>query len=240
MAPKYSFSSDALVPCTIFALLGYFAYRRSSNLVSNANLIFSIGFLVYVFVANAVSFDSNIAQFIQMKKNKIDFEPMGKHSLGRGKFITKKSFLIYFAISKAMGLMIPLIMIYTCPDDVVAMVTPSLITLCAQAVAEQSTATFHDVLRIAIPFAYSAYRLFGPLQLWAFESYSLYVKNPGEFVYVFNCGLAWLNVVFAAYNLFVFLLLRTLPVYFDKNETPRVEMAYTLLPLPKKQTRLRV
>lgn len=240
MAPTHSFFNDAFVPCSIFTLLGVLPYRHSGDLVSNADLVFSIGFLAYVFVANAVSFDSNKAQFETMEKNKIEFEPMGKHSLGRGQFITKKSFLVYFAVSKIMGLMIPLIMIYTCPNDVADMVSPSLIVLCAQAVAEQSTAAVHDVLRIAIPFAYSAYRLFGPLQSWALESYSLYLEKPGELVYAFNCGLAWVNVIFAAYNLFVFLLLRTLPIYFDKDQTTQVEMAYTLFPLPKKRNKVKI
>ena len=240
MATTYSFLNDALVPCSIFTLLGFLAYRHSGNLVSNADLIFSIGFLAFVFVANAVSFNSNKAQFELMEKDKINFEPMGKHSLGRGQFITKKSFLVYFAVSKIMGLMVPLIMIYTCPDDVAVMVSPSLFVLCAQAVAEQSTAAVHDVLRIAIPFAYTAYRLFGPLQSWAFESYSLYLEKPGDLVYASNCGLAWVNLIFAAYNLFVFLLLRTLPVYFDKTQTPEVEMAYTLFPLPKNQKKMKV
>ena len=36
-----------------------------------------------------------------------------------------------------------------------------------------------------------------------------------------------------SYNLFVFLLLRVLPLYFDKIKTPPVEMAYTVVPIPK-------
>merc|ERR1712038_173557 len=106
----------------------------------------------------------------------------------------------------------------------------------AQAVAEPSTAGCHDVLRMAVPIGYSAYRLIGPLQSWAVDSYSLYLKQVegGNWVYAFNAGLAWVNLLFAAYNLFGFLILRALPLYFDKDETPRVEMAYTLLPIPQK------
>ena len=54
-----------------------------------------------------------------------------------------------------------------------------------------------------------------------------------QYVYAFSLGLAWANLVFTAWNLFGFLLLRALPVYFDKEETPTVEFAYTLLPIPK-------
>jgi len=56
-------------------------------------------------------------------------------------------------------------------------------------------------------------------------------------ILAFNCFLAWMNLAFGAYNLFVFLLLRALPLYFDKDETPRVEFEYTLIPIPKKTHR---
>lgn len=233
---EYSIVSDALAPCSIFTLLGYYVYSRSGDAVSKADLIFSVGFLAYVFVANVVAFSSNKLQFSQMKKDKIQFEPMGKHSLGRGQFITEKSFLIYFGVHKILTLLIPLIIVFAGPSDVATMVTPPLVLVIAQAVAEQSTASCHDVLRIIVPIGYSAYRLFGPLQLWAIDSYVLYLEKSatGDFVYSFNVGLAWVDLVYAVYNLFGFLLLRALPLYFDKDETPRVEMAYVLLPIPKK------
>lgn len=49
-------------------------------------------------------------------------------------------------------------------------------------------------------------------------------------------ALAIINTVMWFYNLFIFLLLRTLPVYFDKDETPPVEMAYLLFPYPAKSS----
>merc|ERR1712232_364969 len=164
----------------------------------------------------------------------------GKHSLGRGQFITEKSFLIYFGVSKILGFLIPLILIFTAPSEIATMVTPSLVLVIAQAVAEPSTAGCHDVLRMAIPIGYSSYRLFGPLQAWAVDSYGLYLehrassKGDNDLIYAFNVGLAWINLVFAVYNLFVFLILRTMPLYFDKDETPRVEFEYILTPIPKK------
>jgi len=232
----YSFANEGLVPCVIFALLGYYVHLRSGDAVSSSDLLFSIGFLVYVVVANAIAFENNQLQFAKMKQNKIQFEPMGKHSLGRGKFITEKSFLIYFGLSKILGFLIPLAMIFGAPTEIATMVTPSLLVVIAQAVAEPSTAGCHDVLRMTVPIGYTAYRLFGPLKSWAIDSCSLYLEQPGEgsWVYTFNAGLAWINLLFAAYNLFGFLILRALPLYFDKDETPRVEMAYTILPIPQK------
>lgn len=234
---EYSFVSEGLVPCIIFTSLGYYVCVRSGDAVSKTDLIFSIGFLAYVFMANAITFDNNQLQFDQMKRQNKQFEPMGKHSLGRGQFITQKSFLIYFGVSKILGLLIPLVMVFAAPKEIATMVAPSMVVVIAQAVAEQSTMGCHDVLRIAVPIGYSVYRLFGPLQTWTYDSYSLYLEQAatgGTLVYAFNVGLAWLDLVFTAYNLFVFLILRTMPLYFDKDETPRVEMKYTLLPLPKR------
>jgi len=237
---EYSFASEALVPSTIFASLAYFVHRHSGDAISNQDLIFSIGFLLYVFVANAIAFNNNQLQFDQMKRQKIQFEPMGKHSLGRGEFITQKSFLIYFGLAKVLMVLIPLGMLWKAPTEIATMAAPSLLVVLAQAVAEQSTAGCHDVLRMVIPIAYSTYRLFGPLQNWALDSYDLYLEqqqaaeSSSSMAHALNVGVAWANLVLAAYNLFGFLILRTLPVYFDKVETPRVEMKYTLFPIPKK------
>ena len=51
--------------------------------------------------------------------------------------------------------------------------------------------------------------------------------------YVAALFLSVINLVLWSYNLFVFLLLRVLPLYFDKNKTPPVDMAYTVVPIPK-------
>jgi len=226
-------------------ILGYFLVSRYGNAETTADLAFPIGFLAYINVANFVCFDSNKLQLSQREKNKIPLDPMGKDSLGRGQFITESSFLIYFGVSKIISLLIPLIMIFVGPRDIAVMVTPSLVIVIAQFVGEQSTGTFHDVLRLLVPIGFVSYRLFGPDTTWAFDAWSLWLQkeqagefssssNYGYYWYTFNLVLAWINLAFATWNLFGFLLLRVLPVYFDKEETPRVEMAYTLLPLPKK------
>jgi len=243
---EYSFAREGLVPCTIFAALGYGVHRHSGDAIANQDWIFSIGFLLYVFAANAIAFNGNQLQLNQWKQRNIRFQPMGQHSLGRGEFITEPSFLIYFAVSKMLGVLVPLVMMVAAPTEIATMLAPSLAVLLVQAVAEQSTVECHDVLRMAVPIAYSTYRLFGPLQVWAVASYDLYLdQSAGEeeessrssmsaMYHVLNLGVAWANLLFGAYNLFGFLILRALPVYFDKDETPRVEMAYTLLPIPKK------
>ena len=54
--------------------------------------------------------------------------------------------------------------------------------------------------------------------------------------YGFACGLSIINTVMWFYNLFGFLLLRVLPVYFDKIDTPPVEMAFLMIPYPKRKS----
>jgi len=233
-----------LVPCLLMTTLGYFLVSHYGNAVTTSDLAFPIGFLTYIYVANFVCFNSNKLQLSQREKSNIPLDPMGKDSLGRGQFITESSFMIYFGASKILSLLIPLVMIFTAPSDIAIMVTPSLIIVLAQFVGEQSTGTFHDVLRVIVPIGFVSYRLFGPDASWARNSWSSWLQKEqaGEFLsidydycwYTFNLLLSWINFAFAAWNLFGFLLLRVLPVYFDKEETPRVEMAYTLLPLPKK------
>jgi len=237
-------NTGALVPCLLMTILGYFLYSRYGNAVTKTDLAFSVGYLTYIYIANVVTFDSNKLQISQLEKKNIPFEPMGKHSLGRGQFIIESSFMIYFGVSKIMSFLIPLILIFCSPLDIALMLTPSLINVIAQAVAEQSTLSFHDVLRILVPIGYQCHRLFGPGHSWALDSWSLWMEKQaaGEFsasnsdyyLYTFNLLLAFVNLAFTAWNLFGFLLLRVLPIYFDKEETPRVEMAYTLLPLPKR------
>ena len=46
-------------------------------------------------------------------------------------------------------------------------------------------------------------------------------------------------MVLWSYNLFIFLLLRVLPIYFDKIKTPPVDMAYTVVPIPKQKQETR-
>lgn len=235
-----------ILPCLLLSVLGYFIYSRYGNAVKKADLAFSLGFLAYIYIANVVCFNSNRLQLSQREEQNIPFEPMGQHSLGRGAFIVDPSFMVYFGVSKLLSLLIPPVLIFAAPSDIALMATPCVLTTIAQAVAEESTVTFHDVLRILVPIGYQSYKLFGPETTWALDSWSLLLeKYDGELLpssndhywTTINFVLAWVNLSFTAWNLFGFLLLRVLPVYFDKDETPRVEMAYTLLPLPKRKNK---
>ena len=59
------------------------------------------------------------------------------------------------------------------------------------------------------------------------------LSRSGSWALYAAFALSVINLVLWSYNLFVFLLLRVLPIYFDKIKTPPVDMAYTIVPIPK-------
>ena len=161
---------------------------------------------------------------------------MGEDSIGQGKFISEPPFKIYMGAFQVIALLLPLVLILAGPVDAAASAVPAVVTLLWQALGEQSTFTSHDVLQVLIPVGFNAYRMF-PVMEWVRTSHDLFVGSSAPVTNhknTFNVALACVNLVFWTYNLFVFLLLRVLPVYFDRIETPTVEMAYTLVPLPKR------
>lgn len=240
MTKQQSNGLASQLPSLVFIALGYFLILHYGDAVTQSDLLFPVGFLAYIFIANIVCFDSNKLYHAKLEKNNIEFEPMGKHSLGKGVFITETSFLVYFGVAKVTSFLAPLVLIFAGPSEIASSVTPSILQVIGQAVAEPATATIHDVPKILVPFVLQAHRFFGPCLVWALDSWIKYNTNNntggGEdnHWYTFNLLLAWANLVFTAWNLFVFLPLRVLPLYFDKEDSPTVEFAYTLLPLPKK------
>ena len=88
-----------------------------------------------------------------------------------------------------------------------------LVLLLIQVANEASTHEFHDVLRILIPIGFNAYRLI-PLFTWVGamgNSKQAGVLEGEGLFFTFGLALAIANLLMWKYNLFVFLLLRTLP-----------------------------
>ena len=95
--------------------------------------------------------------------------------------------------------------------------------------------TAYDVLRILVPIGFNTYRLHALLN-WVHMTSMIGPEFHGSehqawFYAAF--ALSVINLALWSYNLFVFLLLRVLPIYFDKIKTPPVDMAYTVVPIPK-------
>ena len=83
-----------------------------------------------------------------------------------------------------------------------------------------------------VPIGFNAYRL-KPLCRWAYLASMISPEADHQAWYYTAFALSIINLALWSYNLFVFLLLRVLPLYFDKNKTPPVDMAYTVVPIPK-------
>ena len=97
---------------------------------------------------------------------------------------------------------------------------------------ENTTLKFHDVLRILVPIGFNAYRL-KPLCRWVYLASMISPEAGHQAWYYAAFALSIINLAMWSYNLFVFLLLRVLPLYFDKIKTPPVDMAFTVVPIPK-------
>ena len=129
--------------------------------------------------------------------------------------------------------LLPLLLISFTPEPAVAegAVSP-LVLLFIQVACENATMKFHDVLRILVPIGFNAYRL-KPLCRWVYLASMISPEADHQAWYYAALALSIINLVLWSYNLFVFLLLRVLPLYFDKIKTPPVDMAYTVVPIPK-------
>jgi len=226
-----------IVPAAIFSGLGailFYMYRDSCPLI---DVGFALGYLAYIHLANFVCFNSNRLQLLQRKE---PLDMMRKHSLGKGIFIDQPAFKSYMAICQLLCVFFPLVLLFAGPSELVGPIASPIILLFAQCFGESTTNSFHDVLRILVPIGFNAYRL-GPLLTWfrhSLDQYHQFASSSSSdgntIMYIsLNLMLGAINLAFWSYNLFVFLLLRVLPVYFDRVDTPLVEMKYTMIPIPK-------
>ena len=100
-------------------------------------------------------------------------------------------------------------------------------------------AKFHPLLRLLNPIGFNTYRM-GALCAWASTALSGFfrakdsVAGLGSNIFagkmiiweVLGLSLALVNLVVWTYNLFIFLLLRTVPQYLDKTEFPAAKVVW--------------
>jgi hypothetical protein len=188
------------------------------------DLIFAFAYTIYIWSANAICFNSN--RLALARKRPI-------LTLGQGQYAGLPAFRSYMICFQIATVLIPLFTICIAPAEVAGPAVSPLVLLLIQVANESSTHEFHDTLRILVPIGFNTYRL-KPLLAWV--TGAIASSSPTPSWHCFGVLLAVVNLAMWAYNLFIFLLLRTLPVYFDKEYTPVVEMAYTVVPVPVKLT----
>jgi hypothetical protein len=89
------------------------------------------------------------------------------------------------------------------------------------------TPRFHPLTRLMVPIGFNAYRI-ESLRVWLLAAWKSSVAAKQAFTGVsgiviweaLGLTLAFVSMVMWTYNLFVFLLLRTVPQYLDRNEFP--------------------
>jgi hypothetical protein len=211
----------------------YLTFQFVQNYLPATDLIFGVSFLAYINLANTICFQSNKLALSQKKGMKPD-------SLGRGIFLGKPSFSIYMRMFFVFTFLLPIVscIYYFSRDERIMrpIISPTILLL-LQIFGEATTTSHHDICRILVPIGFNAYRLIS-LMNWTKEAIAMYVSSSSttsSLGYELALALAIINTVMWFYNLFGFLLLRVLPVYFDKDETPPVEMAYLLIPYPAKK-----
>ena len=215
-------SSTYLSRLTVFFGIAVFFISKYS--IPAFDFGFCLGFPTYIWLANTICFDCNR---LALSLNR----PI--ESLARGQFRGKPSFTMYMTCFQVMTVMLPLLFIISAPLAVASKAVSPLVLLLVQVMMENSTQKFHDALRILVPIGFNAYRL-KPLISWVVVAIEMLHDDEQEIMWrIIGLVLAVINLAMWTYNLFIFLLLRVLPVYFDPEYTPSIEMAYTVMPIPK-------
>jgi len=213
----------------VLVAAGLSAFLLSKHSIPTSDIIFAVAYPVYIYLANTLCFHSK--ELALSRGRVID-------SLGHGQFLDNRTFQRYIQTVGFLTVLLPLLFVWVAPKEVTSGAISPLILLVVQIAMENTSKRFHDVPRILVPVGFNAYRL-KSLYYWV-ETAMMVVVVPKDhtnrYWYYAGLALSLINLVVWIYNLFVFLLLRTLPVYFDKDYTPPVEMAYAIVPIPKTST----
>ena len=201
------------------------------------DLVFAFAFPAYLMLANALRFDANketVAAAGDEEETK-KFKPLLREG-GRGKWY--KRYVLSFAV---VGMFLPLPFVFFAPPAIALAAAPHLFLVAVQSMVEGLTthAGFAPLLRLAVPIGFNAYRL-GTLYAWSAAALSTARASSGA---LFSAcawpalALALVNGAMWTYNLFVFLLLRVTPQYFDAKEfpLPATEWKWSLLPVIERE-----
>lgn len=196
------------------------AYARPVPL---ADRVFSVAYPAYLYAANRLRFDRNAPA-----ADRKQVPPLRE---GRGPWFGR--YVVSFAMA---GLLIPLVLQVVAPEAVSGPAAPHLyLTLC-QCFMEAliSGPGFYALIQLLVPIGFNAYRM-GSLWTWLSKAWLGFVtaRKGGTAVWeTVGMVLAAANMVMWTYNLFVFLLLRTVPQYLDRGEFPHAHVMWKWQVIP--------
>ena len=225
---KITIIEQNLLPIALLALsiAGTLLFFHSIPL---SDLLFCIFYPFYIYVANTICFNSNELVLKNLKKDE------APPSLGKGLFLNEPAFVKYIQMAQVVGVLFPILHILWLSKSYPSLCQPVVATtvlLFVQVAMETLTSKFHDIPRFLVPVGFNIFRMKSLLE-WVSVSYYHITDEPSNTLLYVGFVLAIANTIIWAYTAFVFLLLRVLPEYFDKKDTPPIEFAYTLVPIPK-------
>lgn len=227
IAPRTGKPSPITVKLDSVVLLGFASAITLAHPVPRQDLVFAVLFPAYLAVMNQWRFGGNAVGVDR------EFVPL----LRQGGGAWFKRYVLSFAL---FGLLLPLLIVFGgcvgVPTAVSSAAAPHLLLTLVQCACEGLTRSpsVAALVRLLIPIGFNAYRM-GALATWtrsagaALGSLSSFPRNVWPLI---GLALALANLLMWTYNLFVFLLWRTVPQYMDPVEfpTPTTKWRGALLP----------
>jgi len=185
--------------------------------IPTMDVVFAIFFSAYLILANILRFQSNA--------------PARKNEKEINLFLLKEDdvfpwFSIYMIVFASAGVALPAATLLLAPDEAKSTIAPHLFLLLTQIHMEGVTndVRYHNVIRLLVPIGFNTYRM-SSLFRWVEVAWKNNASLEGCWYYC-NIGLAVVNLILWAYNLFVFLLLRVAPAYFDPVVSPAAPVVW--------------
>ena len=197
--------------------------------IPRTDRVFSIGYPLYLYLANRCRFAKNAPSLVKFggggKEDGVGFQKLPLLREGSGPW-----FKIYVSTFAIIGVLVPLLTLLLAPQPIAEAAAPHLyLTLCQVMLEAMMTGPkVHSFIELLNPIGFNAYRLLC-LKTWLMvasrtvvTSRSTYFSG-GSLWEVFGFALALANTILWSYNLFVFLFLRIVPQYLDRNKFPDVD-----------------
>uniref|UniRef100_A0A7S0C4K2 DUF7733 domain-containing protein n=1 Tax=Proboscia inermis TaxID=420281 RepID=A0A7S0C4K2_9STRA len=177
---------------------------------------FSIVYPLYLCLANRFRFDRNAPSVAAEKKTL----PLLREGSGPW-------FSTYLKSFGTVGILLPLVVQILAPRSIVNAAAPHFyLTLC-QVVMESFARgpRFYSLTRLLVPIGFNAYRI-GALKVWIEKAWIGYTIDRHSTWGILGLVLAAANTLMWTYNIFIFLLLRVLPQYLNRDEFPDSEVTW--------------
>ena len=194
------------------------------------DIAFAAAFPAYLGFANYLRFDLAMTRLYSEGGTTLPkrYKPLLRE--GRGVWLKR-----YVLTTALLGLVLPLPIVFLAPRSIGLAAAPHLFLHACQCACEGMTAHSHfsALLRLAVPIGFNAYRL-GVLRTWCAAAICTARAGAAPAVWAWPAlALALANFVVWTYHLFIFLLLRAAPQYFDAEEfpTPPTTWHFGLLPM---------